>query len=212
MKVIEFLHGLGVTRNTRFFDDCVQEAKIELHKIEKTEPDAKDAFKRQAVKWAVYNFLNKQLAEDIKVFKLRLTQDNTTIEDRIVERMARESEYRELTDDLTPLERIVYVLSVSSPLNQAQIAATLDVSDRSVRRTLVNAQKKIKLMETKNKSKRPARAQESMSAVSAEGRAVRSRGAAGRMRRIGKKTAKLGDPGRLPPRKEKAGEATNKRV
>lgn len=142
MVLEAFLSSIGVTRRNRYFDDCLQEGRLALESLK---ADATPAYKRQAVKWAVYNFLNKQLAEDYRVFKVRFDVGGCDMEDRIVERIAQRSEYKELTSEMTPFERLVYVLTVSSPLDQAQIADTLEVSVRTVRRTLEAAREKLAL-------------------------------------------------------------------
>jgi len=206
MELEAFLHGLGVTRKNRYFEDCLQEARIALHDLKK---DATPAYQRQAVKWAVYNFLNKQLSEDYKVFKIRTRERGTTPEDRVIRRIARRSEYRELTNEFTPFERMVYVLSVSTPLDQAQIADTLEVSERSIRRTLAVAQKKVERLERKLQRRRRAQVQPvpdgAGGEASAEARPKRRRRKKARRRTA---TAK----GRPPREGKREGNIGNKRL
>lgn len=140
MVLEAFLHGLGMTRGHRYFDDCLQEARLALLEVA---PDATPAYKHQYVKWAVFNFLNKQLAEDTKVFRLPAEFHGETVEEEVIERLSREAEFKESSGALSPMERIVFVLCAASPLSRAQIAHTLGVSERTVRRTLDAARGKL---------------------------------------------------------------------
>ena len=137
-----FLYSLGITRKNRYFDDCLQEARLAGLQAP---ADATPAYRRQYIKWCVFNFLNKQLAEDMKVFRAEPDARYEPVEDAVIRRMGRESQYRGATLTMTPFERIVYVLCVSSPLNRAQIAHTLDVSERTVSRAFSEARRKLSI-------------------------------------------------------------------
>lgn len=133
------LLSFGIRYANPFYDDCFQEACLAV--LLAPEP-CTDAFLRQTAKFAAVNFLKREYAENKKIF-IRDTGGEDTMEEQIIEKLEREREYRELIRYFTPRQSFIYVLCVYSCLTQQQIADTMGVTARTVRRDFADVREKL---------------------------------------------------------------------
>ena len=102
------------------------------------------AYKRRAARWAALNFLKKQ--KHHLAWGKRISSQPVTfkeVEQSVIEKDERMERFRKIMDALNLRERMVYLLVVFSPFNQAQIGCALNTSDRNLRKIFRRARQKL---------------------------------------------------------------------
>lgn len=159
----DVLSWMGVRRDNDLYEDCVQEAWLAIltQDIRKRN---NEAYQRQAAKWAVLCFLNRESAEAHKTLLMQ-SANLLTLEETVIMEMDKDQGFKAIAESLSVREAFVYILTAYAPLSQKQIGDVMGLTTRHVRRLLRSARRKVAALEAVRGPAAAARAQPGMASA-----------------------------------------------
>jgi RNA polymerase sigma factor (sigma-70 family) len=137
----DLLSWMGVRRDNDLYEDCVQEAWLAIHSQD-ARKRSNEAYRKQAAKWAVLCFLNRESAEAHKGLRMQ-SANLLTLEDMVIMEMDKDQGFKAIAESLSVRESFVYILTAYAPLSQKQIGDIMGLTTRHVRRLLHSARRKV---------------------------------------------------------------------